>query len=631
MNYNDSKNNKSYWSLVWRQFKKRKIALYSLWIILFFFFIGVFAPFLANKVPIAFYSSYEEFYQYRFLSWQKSHDNLVSAILERDKILKLQSEAKIEFEKLKKEIIELNKEKDEASNKRESLTEQIQILEKEKGDHKKKIEELKKQKKEYAVQLSKAKENSLIANNTKVEKNDILIQCKNRLNYENGFKTIKSSLEGMKFPVSSKIDTKIEAFINEYNLITESYNFDNFQNLKNPADLKKLILKLNEIGININQNLDKRAVLKEFEMLLTFPVLETLSVLDIVFISTFLFIIILPVINWLYNRYLAQKIYLKNSMLVFYIAFIAICVSIFLISSSYSIPVNYKKLFYENYIGQHEENSLQADINKALMEKKKDSFIVFPLVPYGFNENNVEEKRQEPSLLKYVSDEKYGRHLLGTDLTGRDVMSRMIWGARISLSVGFVAVSIYVFIGMIVGAIAGYFGGMVDMIISRIIEIVICFPSFFLILTIIAFIGPSIFNIMIVIGLTSWTGIARLVRGEFLKLRNQDYVIAGKALGLSNSKIIFKHILPNALTPVLVSATFGIASAILTEASLSFLGFGVREPFPSWGQMISIGQDDVFNFWWLSLIPGFAIFISVTTYNLVGDALREAIDPRLKE
>jgi len=221
-------------------------------------------------------------------------------------------------------------------------------------------------------------------------------------------------------------------------------------------------------------------------------------------------------------------------------------------------------------------------------------------------------------------------HPLGTDEEGRDVLARMIYGTRISLSVGFVSVILYVLIGIVIGAVAGYFGGWVDMAASRLIEIMMCFPTFFLILAVLAFIGPSLINIMVVIGLTSWPGIARLVRGEFLKLRGQDFVTAGKVVGAGSVRIIFRHILPNSMAPVLVSATFGIASSILIESSLSFLGFGVQPPTPSWGEILSQSRDFMDIAWWLALFPGIAIFISITAYNLVGEGLRDAIDPRMK-
>lgn len=221
-------------------------------------------------------------------------------------------------------------------------------------------------------------------------------------------------------------------------------------------------------------------------------------------------------------------------------------------------------------------------------------------------------------------------HIMGTDDSGRDLLTRMIWGGRVSLSVGIVSVSIALTIGIIVGAIAGYFRGTADILISRVIEVVICFPSFFLILAIIAFLGPGIFKIMMVIGLTSWTGIARLVRGEFLRLSNQEFVLAGKALGYSPWRIIFRHILPNAMAPVLVSATFGIAGAILTESALSFLGLGISVPTPSWGGILSTGRNYIIDAPWIIFYPGMAIFVTITSYNLVAEALRDAADPRLR-
>ncbi len=245
---------------------------------------------------------------------------------------------------------------------------------------------------------------------------------------------------------------------------------------------------------------------------------------------------------------------------------------------------------------------------------------VWPLVRYSPTQIDLEAHLMPPGK----------DHLLGTDDRGRDVMARMIHGTRISLSVGFVAVSIYTVIGIFLGALAGFYGGRVDMVISRLIEVMMCFPTFFLILAVLAFLPPSIYNIMIVLGLTSWTGVARLVRGEFLKQRKIEYVSAAKVVGASDLRIIFYHILPNSLAPVLVSATFGIAGAILIESSLAYLGFGVPPPAPSWGEILSQSKQYIDFAWWLTVFPGFAIFLTVTAYNLVGEGLRDAVDPRLK-
>ncbi len=248
-----------------------------------------------------------------------------------------------------------------------------------------------------------------------------------------------------------------------------------------------------------------------------------------------------------------------------------------------------------------------------------EEFALWPLIPYSEYEQTL-DFFSPPS----------ADHWLGTDELGRDVAARMIHGTSVSVKVGFISMSIAAVIGIAVGSIAGYCGGKIDMIISRVIEVIVCFPVFFLILAIMVWLEPSITNVMIVIGLTRWTSIARFTRGEFIRIKGQDYVTAAKALGISHRSIMFRHILPNALAPVLVSITFGIASAILVESGLSWLGFGVQAPNPSWGNILRMAYDSLRVAPYLVYPPCVAIFMAVLSYNLVGDSLRDAIDPRLR-
>lgn len=242
------------------------------------------------------------------------------------------------------------------------------------------------------------------------------------------------------------------------------------------------------------------------------------------------------------------------------------------------------------------------------------------IAPYGPDELDLYHVLMPPS----------AAHWFGTDDLGRDVLTRIIYGARISLKVGFVAVGIAVAIGTVIGLVSGYYSGHLDSILMRVVDIMLCFPTFFLILAVIAFLEQSIWYIMIIIGLTGWMGVARLVRAEVLSLRERDYVMAVRALGANDARIIFRHILPNALSPVLVSATLGVAGAILTESALSFLGIGVPPPTPSWGNILTAGKEYIEFAWWLTLYPGLAITVTVLAYYLVGEGIRDALDPRLQ-
>jgi len=242
------------------------------------------------------------------------------------------------------------------------------------------------------------------------------------------------------------------------------------------------------------------------------------------------------------------------------------------------------------------------------------------LAPYDQNALDASRILEAPS----------AAHPLGTDGLGRDVLSRMIFGARVSLLVGFVSAGLACVIGVGLGATSGFFGGVTDVIIMRLVDIMLCFPSFFLILAVIAYLDASIWNIMVVIGITSWMGVCRLVRAEFMGLKGREFMVAAEGLGVRPASIILRHGLPNAMAPVFVAFILGVAGAILTESALSFLGIGVQPPDPSWGNMLTEGKATIEVAWWLSVYPGCAILITVLGYNLLGEGLRDVLDPRLR-
>jgi peptide/nickel transport system permease protein len=240
------------------------------------------------------------------------------------------------------------------------------------------------------------------------------------------------------------------------------------------------------------------------------------------------------------------------------------------------------------------------------------------LIPFGPNDVNIANRLHAPD----------AQHRLGTDELGRDVLARMIHGARVSLTVGLLATAMAVIAGSLLGAIAGYYGGAADWIVSRLIEVVLCFPFLFLVLAIVAFLGPSIWTIMLALTITSWPSEARFVRGEVMRVREMEFAHAARASGARDARIIFRHLLPNALAPVLVSASFGVAYAIVTESALSFLGLGVPLPTATWGSILSSAREFVEYAWWLIVFPGFAIFMTVAAFNIIGDRFRDALDPR---
>jgi peptide/nickel transport system permease protein len=309
----------------------------------------------------------------------------------------------------------------------------------------------------------------------------------------------------------------------------------------------------------------------------------------------------------------------------YYVVLVLIFMAVFadFLANDKPLYLSYKGNTYfpviRSYLADLGIASMPAELRNLDYKKLEGARAVFAPIPYRQTNVDLFAPLEPPST----------RHWLGTDRLGRDVMAGMIHGSRISLSIGFVAVGIAVVIGVILGALAGYFGSWIDIVISRLFEIMLSIPTFFLLITVAAIFRPSIFMTMAIIGLTSWVGIARFTRSEFLRIRNLDYVTAAISIGVSSRKIMFQHILPNALAPVIVSVVLGIAGAILVESSLSFLGIGVPAELVTWGSILNEASGATFA-WWLAVFPGAAIFITVLAYYLVGEGLREVLDPRLR-
>ncbi|MFN4245420.1 MAG: ABC transporter permease [Brevinematia bacterium] len=307
------------------------------------------------------------------------------------------------------------------------------------------------------------------------------------------------------------------------------------------------------------------------------------------------------------DRFFSNKLGLIGLFIVLFMVFVAVFADFIANDKPIFCVVDNKP-----FLPLLSRENLDIDFSSA-------TFKIMPIIPYNPYTINLDKKLLPPS----------NEHLLGTDDLGRDVFSRIVHGTRISISVGVIAVGTAFLIGTILGLLAGYYGGVVDAIIMRIIEVFMTFPTLFLILTILAFVPPNIYNIMFVIGLTGWTGVARLVRGETLKIVNMDFVKISKITGSSDFYIITRHILPNAINPAIVSLVFGVAGAVLIESSLSFLGLGVQPPTPSWGNILLLGNQYIDYAWWLAVFPGVAIFLIVVGLNLLGEALRDAMDPRV--
>jgi peptide/nickel transport system permease protein len=325
--------------------------------------------------------------------------------------------------------------------------------------------------------------------------------------------------------------------------------------------------------------------------------------------------------SYVWGQFKRNRIALSAFYVVFFLAAMALFADFLSNDKPYYMRHRDKTYFpiFRSYLVALRIGAWPAELLNVDFKRLDAELSIFPPVPYRPSNIDLMAPFEPPSR----------KHWLGTDKLGRDVMAGIIHGSRISLSIGFVAVGIALAVGVILGALAGYFGSWVDLIISRLFELMLSVPTFFLLITIAAVFPPSLFLTMAIIGLTGWVGIARFTRNEFLKIRSLDYVTAALALGVSDRKVMFRHILPNALAPVLVSVVLGIAGAILLESSLSFLGIGVPADTVTWGSILNEARSNTFA-WWLAVFPGVAIFITVLTYYLVGEGLRDALDPRLR-
>ena len=515
----------SQWALIWREFRKHRLAVFASVVILLLVTASVFAPFLANAAPI-YYRGYNRF------EYQEATRNLRATI--------------------------------------------TQVIESKSNDSK---------------------------------RNDIVRQ-RTTLTLQTGIMTRALSAEKA---------NELRTWIQQLSLAVDA------------PDATASVDELKRLQKELRSTFDSKEVVLISQT--HWPVIASLNGLEVAFLLANTLFLLLPV----WSRLLPFVISKHHERRLWWCSFGVQFVVPLMIGCLWwwNVPSRVDRTDYKKGVLAAEETASAAPV--------VFDTVIWPPIVYGIDEYDLAGKSAAPAWYplawcppgKDAASMKHtsawsGPHWLGTDEAGRDVCCRMIWGGRVSLSVGLVAVAIYVSIGIVVGAIAGYFRGLCDLIISRIIEVIICFPTFFLILTIVAFFGQSITHIMIIIGLTGWTGIARLVRGEFLRLVDQEFVMAGRALGYTPARIIFRHVLPNAMAPVLVSATFGIAGAILTESALSFLGLGISKPTPSWGGLLADGRDALQHAPWLIHFPGFAIFVTITAYNLMGEALRDASDPRLR-
>ncbi|MBI3096824.1 MAG: ABC transporter permease [Planctomycetes bacterium] len=647
---------KSYGDIVRGQFRKNKVAVVCLWIVLILFLSAIFTPFLANDKPLYLRATFPGLYAKMFREWKfGAHTELVglpkglqAARQKWEKgeanLKEFKAELKPEdwhviglgIEGCQRTILERNpsefKWKTGLVTVKEVLAavaadddDALAVREKALGeDSSKALAPIREKVKAARDAGSDAEVKSLLSGmvasdvreiNARIERLRIGLSELYSKRKAAALEAIALKLDFLAEQVPADVAATAREAVREYRTLTA--NDEEFFSEK-PEAAESLKGRLNALKDRTAAALDVKP-----EALLPvtrWPLLRSLHGWDVFFLTlTLTALVLVPTAGLLLKldlRPRQSRFRIRSALLL-----VPPCLAgaLWALRPAHTDIVNYKAGLVPD-----------ADGRTAIQAEK----VILPPVFYGMNEDHLADKFRGPCWRESKEENlpvprTRNVYWLGTDENGRDLLTRLLWGGRISLTVGFVAVGIYTVIGIVLGSLAGYYRGATDMAISRVIEWVICVPTFFLVLAVVALLPPSIYNIMIVIGLTGWTVEARLVRGEFLRLGNQDFVIAARALGVPAWRIIFRHILPNALAPVMVAASFGVAGAILTESGLSFLGLGVPIPDTSWGSVLSTARANP-DYWWMITFPGFLIFLTVAAYNLVGEAMRDAIDPRLK-
>lgn len=587
---------RSYWDIVVSKFRKNRTATAAVWIIGLLILVAVFAPLTANDRPYAFYGTVPELYDRSYKEWLgPAHIALMTAPGKY-------AEARDAL----------------ADESRVTLLLMLEFLDE--GDRRE-FED------EFLIEDSSAKERDALA--VRIHKNHPLRGA--LLSRQITATEIRTVLRPDELPA---FDAALAASRERVGTVFRDRVAQNREGIRAKAvelagqlppeggkaahALADRYLKLTE-GDYLNSEVDKTAFRElRTELAATlardkvtlvpkwrYPLPQSLGMLDVFFMTgAIVWLVVFGPLYWLKFKRVQPR---ARRWLIQWACVLAPAIAVTVFWS----------IGHEEQLERINYKSWTAD-GRLVIEKA-----YWP--PHRYHQDELIEgearKEEEPSR----------KHPLGKDHIGRDLLARILWGARISLSVGFVSTAIAVTIGVLLGALSGYFGGWTDWVVSRVIEIFICFPYFFIILAVAAFLPAEnrIFYIMLSIGFFQWMTIARLTRGEFLKLRRQEFVTAAQALGARGRRVIFRHILPNALAPVLIAVSFGIAGAILAESGLSFLGFGVQEPDVSWGKVLNAARTQP-KTWWPLVYPGLCIFLSITCYNLIGDAIRDAVDPRLK-